>query len=358
MKYIKAVKDGFELINRNWQLVLIQAGMFFLSIVLFFIIVGIPLAIAFIIFGIDLTGLTNISDIFSTLRGPSEILSKYLGFLLFILASVILYILVATVFGIYIFGGSIGVIGRSIKEKGLKFSTRIFMDEAKRLFLRLLGFTSVIGLIFIAAAFFLGLLGGGIAAIVSFAQSQDSTLALFFGTFFSLILIILALILIIGILSITVYGFAALFFIGSGSFKSIKEAFRFLMKYPNGFWLYTVLFTGYLLAVFLIGLFSYPFTLIPIIGTILSFPYQLFSYIFQTYLGLVIIAIILSYYYAKEFPPEPEEPVIESPIPQPQTEEIFPEQETEPDSAALNEGDKNERDEEADNNSKNANNLS
>ncbi len=128
------------------------------------------------------------------------------------------------------------------------------MDEAKRLFLRLLGFTSVIGLIFIAAAFFLGLLGGGIAAIVSFAQSQDSTLALFFGTFFSLILIILALILIIGILSITLYGFAALFFIGSGSFKSIKEAFRFLMKYPNGFWLYTVLFTGYLFAVFLIGL--------------------------------------------------------------------------------------------------------
>jgi hypothetical protein len=56
----------------------------------------------------------------------------------------------------------------------------------------------------------------------------------------------------------------------------------------------------------------------------------MFSYIFQTYLGLVIIAIILSYYYAKEFPSELEEPVIESPIPQPQTEEIAPEQETGP----------------------------
>ncbi len=127
MKYIEAIKDGFRLINRNWQLVLIQVGMVFISSIGFFIIVGIPLAIAFIIFGIDLTGLTNIRDIFRMLRGPSEILSKYLGLLLLILASFILYILVATVFGIYIFGGSIGVIGRSIKEKGLKFSiSRIY----------------------------------------------------------------------------------------------------------------------------------------------------------------------------------------------------------------------------------------
>src|SRR5512135_2010499 len=116
MKYVESVKDGFELINRNWQLVLMQAGMMFLSVALFFIIVGIPLAIAFIIFGIDLTGITSISDIFSTLRAPSDILSKYIGLLLFILASFILYVLVATVFGIYIFGGSIGIIGRSIQD--------------------------------------------------------------------------------------------------------------------------------------------------------------------------------------------------------------------------------------------------
>ena len=341
MKYVESVKDGFGLINRNWQLVLMQAGMMFLSVALFFVIVGIPLAISFIIFGLDLTGLTSVSDIFNTLRGPSDILSKYIGLLLFILASIILYLLVATVFGIYIFAGSIGIIGRSIQDKLLKFTLRTFMDEAKKLFLRLLGFTSVIGLIFIAAAFFLGLLGGGIAAIVSFAQSQDSTLALFFVTFFSLILIILALIMIIGILSITLYGFAALYFKGTGAFKSIKEAVRFLLQYPNGFWLYTVLFIGYLLAVFILGLLSYPFTLIPIIGTILSFPYQMISYVFQTYLGLVIIATILSYYYAKEFPCEPEA-VVESPASQPETGETVAAEETEPDSSSPDLEDKHE----------------
>ncbi len=321
MKYIEAMNDGFRVINRNWQLVLIQVAMVFVSSIGFFIIVGLPLAVAFIIFGIDLTGFADVRDIFNVLQGPSDIISKYLGLILIILSSVILYILVVTMLGIYLFGGSIGVIGRSIGDKTLKFTVRMFMDESKRLFLRLLGFTSVIGLILIVAAFFLGLLGGGIAAIVSYAQSQDSTLALFFSTFFSLILVIVALMLILGILSITLYGFAALFFKGTGAFRSIKEAAKFLIKYPNGFWLYTVLFIGYLLASFLLILLGYPFTLIPVIGTILSFPYQFILYAFQTYLGLVIIATILSYYHSKEIPAEPAGPVIESPIPEPRGQE-------------------------------------
>ena len=321
MKYIEAIKDGFRLINKNWQLVLIQVGLVFMSSIGFFIIVGIPLAIAFIIFGIDLTALTETRDIFRMLRGPSDIISKYLGLILIVVASFILYILVVSVLGIYLFGGSIGIIGRSIEDKTLKFNIRVFLDQAKRLFLRLLGFTSVIGLIFLVAAFFLGLLGGGIAAIVSFAQSKDSTLALFFSTFFALILLIIALMLILGILSLTLYGFASLFFKGTGAFKSINEAVRFLIKYPNGFWLYTVIFIGYLLASFLLILVGYPFTLIPVVGTILSFPYQLISYAFQTYLGLVIIAIILSYYYSKEIFIEHVEPVVESPVPEPPEQE-------------------------------------
>ncbi len=333
MKYIEAIKDGVRLINRNWQLVMIQVGMLFMSIVGFFIIVGIPLAIAFIIFGVDLTGLADIKDFLRIFRGPSDIISKYLGLIFIIFASFILYILVVAVVGIYIFGGTIGVIGRSLKEKTLKFTMRLFLDEAKRLFLRLLGFISVICFFFIIAFFFLGILGGGIAALVSYAQSQDSTLALFFVTFFSLILVVIALILILGILSITLYGFAALYFKGTGAFKSINEAGRFLIKYPNGFWLYTVLFIGYLLASFFLGLLSYPFTLIPLIGTILSFPYQLISYVFQTYLGLMIIATILSYYYSTEIYFEPVESIIESPIPQTPEEEEKPAQDTDTSSA-------------------------
>jgi hypothetical protein len=325
MTYTDIIKNGFRLINRNWPLVLIQLGMVFLTSIGFFIIVGIPLAIAFIIFGIDLTELTDMRDVFKIFRGPSVIMSKYLGLFLIVLASFLLYLLLITLVGIYVFGGSIGVLGRSLKDASLKFSMRTFFDEAKKIFLHLLSFTSVIGLILIVIAFFLGMLGGGIAAIVSYAQSQDSTLALFFGTFFSLILLVIALVLIIGILSVTLYGIAALFFKDTGALQSLKLATQFLTKHPNAFWLYTILFVGYLISSFLLILLGYPFTLIPIIGTILSFPYQIIYYAFETYLGLMIIATILSYYYTTEFPSEPVEPNMESPIPQP--EEPQPEEE-------------------------------
>ena len=317
MSYFEAIKDGIRLVNKNWQLVLIQLSMVFVGSIGFFIIVGIPLAIAFIIFGIDLTELANMKDLFRVLREPSDILSKYLGIFLIILSSFLLYIALVALLGIYVFGGAIGVIGNSIKERSSRFTAHLFFGEAKKLFLRLLGFTSIIGVLFIIAAFLLGVLGGGIAALVSFAQSQDSTLALFFGTFFSLILIAIAVVLILGILSLTLFGIASLFFKETGPLDSIKAAIRYMLGHPDAFWLYAILFAGYLIASFLLILLSYPFTLIPIIGTILSFPYQLISYAFETYLGLLIIATILTYYFSTEFPAQPLEPEGESPATQP-----------------------------------------
>ncbi|MBI5188357.1 MAG: hypothetical protein HZA07_04715 [Nitrospirae bacterium] len=300
MTYIEAIKDGFKVVHRNWQLVLVQLGMVIVSCIGFFIIVGIPLAVAFIIFGIDLTGLTEIKDIFRVLKGPSEIISRYFGLVLIVIVSFLLYILIAVTFGIYVFGGSVGVIGRALREKSLKFSMHTFFHEARKLFTHMLGFTAIIGIILIAAAFVLGVLGGGIAAIVSFAKSQDSTLALFLGMFFSLILILIALSLIISILTVTLYGIAVLFFKNTGPMKSIEEAVRYLFRHPDAFWLYSILFAGYIIASFLFILLSYSFKMIPVIGVILSLPYQLFSYIFQSYLSLVVIAITFAYYYSTE----------------------------------------------------------
>lgn len=332
MTFVDALRDGFRLVNRNWQLVLIQLSMVFVSSIGFFIIVGIPLAIAFIIFGIDLTGLSNMKDVFRMLREPSDIISRYLGLFLIVLSSFLIYVTLVALIGIYVFGGTIGVIGNSIRERALKFNVHMFFEEAKRLFLRLLGFTSVIGIIFIIAAFFLGILGGGIAALVSFAQSQDSTLALFIGAFFSLLLIIVAVVLILGILSITLYGIACLFFKWTGPMSSIKAATQYLFRHPDAFWLYVLLFLGYLLASFLLILLSYPFTLLPIIGAILSFPYQIISYAFETYLGLIIIATILTYYYSTGIPEVPDEPVIESPLPETAVEDEKTEQDSGADS--------------------------
>src|SRR4030067_402376 len=67
MVYIEAIKEGFRLVNRVWPLVLVQLSMMFISGIGFFVFVGIPLAVAFILFSIDLTGITE-KDIFQLLK--------------------------------------------------------------------------------------------------------------------------------------------------------------------------------------------------------------------------------------------------------------------------------------------------
>ena len=317
MRYIEVIKEGFRVMHRIWQLLLVQLGMVILSGIGFFVFVGIPLAITFVIFSIDLTGIAQIEDIFRLFKGSSDILSRYFGLVLIVVGGLLMYIILAATFSIYVFAGSVGVIGKALQDKTLKFSMPLFLSEAKRLFLPMLGFTSIVGAIFVAVAFVLGIMGGGVMALVTFVKSQDSTLALFLSFFFSLLLIIIALIVLLGILSITMYGIAALVMKGLGPMKSLREAAHYVVRHPNAFWLYALLFGGYIFVSFLLVLLGYPFNLIPMIGTILSFPYQIISSGFQTYIGLSIIAALFAYYYSTEVPKEiPGEPVVESPAPQ------------------------------------------
>jgi len=306
MTYTDAVKSGFRLINRNWQLVALQAGMMIANCIGFFVIVGIPLGIAFIIFGLDLTGLAEARDIMGMLRHPSELFSKYIGLVLIVLCSFLLYLLIVTTAGIFVFAGSVGSVGRAVLDPLRKFSMKVFFAEAKKLFMPMMWFSLVIGLVFIAIAFLLGLFGGGVAAIVQIAKSQDSTLALFLGIFFSLVLALCAIIVILGAIAVTVYGIAVLFFKTEGAVRAFRDAVVFLWNRQSAFWLYVVLFFVYIIASFILMLFTYPFNLIPIIGTIISFPLQLASYIVQSYIGLAILATIFIYYYEAEIrKPEP-----------------------------------------------------
>ena len=300
MTYSQAIRSGLRLVNSRLQLVAIQAGLMLFNCIAFFIMVGIPLGIAFIIFGLDLTGLAQMKDVFGMLRNPAELLSKYFGLVLIVLLSLLVYIVLVTTLGLYVFGGAVGFIGRSILEPDLKFSMRGFFAEAKKLFFPIMWFSLVAGVVFIFIAFILGLFGGGVAAIVSAAKSHDSTLALFLGIFFSLLVILVGVSLVLVGIAVTVYGIAALFFKGKGATKSFMEGFRFVWDHQNAFWLYVILLIAYVIVSFFVMLVVYPFNLIPIIGTIISIPFQLLSYVVQGYLGLVIIAIVLTYYYELE----------------------------------------------------------
>jgi hypothetical protein len=315
MTFAEAIRTGFHAINRRMQLVGVQAALMIINCVSFFVVVGIPLGIAFVIFGLDLTGLTQAKDIFNIFSSPSDFIAKYLWLVLMVVTSILIYFLFVTTLGLYVFSGSAGIVGRSILEPSAPFSMKRFFSEARQFFFPLMWYTCLISLIFLAIAFMLGLFGGGIAAVVSAAKSQDSTLALFLGIFFSLVLALTAISLLLVILAITVYGIVVLFFRREGSWKAFKDACTFLWKHQHAFWLYTLLFLGYIVVSFFAMLISYPFHLIPIIGTIISFPLQLVSYMVQGYLGLVVLAVVFTYYYELEMKkPEAEiaEPAMDS----------------------------------------------
>ena len=300
MTFAEAIRTGFHTINKRLQLVGVQAVLMIVNCFSFFLVVGIPLGIAFVIFGLDLTGISNTKDVFSMLTSPSGLIMKYLWLVLGVVVFILFYILLITALGLYVFSGSAGVVGRSILDPSLPFSMKQFFAEAKQFFFPLMWYSLLASLVFLAIAFMLGLFGGGIAALVSAAKSQDSTLALFLGIFFSLVLALLAIAVILVFLAVTVYGIAVLYFRREGSWKAFREACAFLRKRPDAFWLYALVFVGYICGSFVVMVLSYPFHLIPIIGMIISFPLQLLSYMVQGYLGLVVLAVVFGYYYELE----------------------------------------------------------
>lgn len=300
MTIIESIKNGFSTVNRNWQLVLIQTGAMIAGFAGFFLLVGIPLAIAFIIFGldlIDLTEMSHIGNVLRTFKDPAGILSKYFGLIVLVLVSFLIYISALLFLGIFVFAGSIGVISRSLRDRKEVFHIKRFFSEGRKLFFPLLSFTTIIGMVFIVMAFILGIFGGVIASIVSVAKEQEAVLGLFVGIFFSFILFVVGIALILGVLAVAVYGIAGITMKGVRSFASLREAVIYLYRHPKAFYLYGIIFGGYVMITLFVLFLGYPIKAIPFLGPLMSFFYQFGIYIFQGYIGLVMMATIFSYYY-------------------------------------------------------------
>jgi hypothetical protein len=303
MTFSEAIKGGFSLINKRWQLVAVQIGMILINCFVLFIMVGIPLVIALILFGLDLTSLVEKRELLGMLQNPSYLFTKYLGLMLIIASSILLYILFATTLWLYVYSGTAGMIGRSLLEPSLKFSMSAFFSEAN---FPLMWFFLIVSLVFLGIILIIGLFGGGTAALVSIAKSQDSTLALFLGIFFSSVILLISLSMIFVALAVTMYGIAALFFKKEGAIKAFKDAVSFLWNSQHALWLYILLVVCYVLASIIMMFITYPFQIVPVVGTIFSLPLQILSSIVQTYLSLVLTAVIFVYYFDSEIKgPEP-----------------------------------------------------
>lgn len=296
MTHISAIKEGINTVNKNWHLLVVQLVTLVLSGMSFFIIVGMPIAIAFILFGLDLTEILRLKDLVSVFRGSAELLNKYFAMALIILFSLLIYLSFVLVVWVYALGGTIAILAGSILKEIDKFSLKIFFSEGKRLFFSLAMFSSFIGFLFIAIAFFLGLLVGGASSVIDIAKSYEATLGLFISFFCSLLLMSAGIALILPTLSVAAYGVAHIAFYKSRFLTAIKEAAKYLYSRPSAVGFYTVLLFGYMVIGFIVILIGAPLTFIPLIGPLLALPYQLIIYIVQGYLSLVMLASIFHYY--------------------------------------------------------------
>ncbi len=297
MRYLDIIKEGISIINHSWQLVFLHLISAVVSFLCFFLIIGIPISIAFIIFGLDLTEILRSKDVIEVIRHSLNLLKKYFVMALLVITSIIIYF--SAVFSLWLFtiAGSVGTIAKIIKEETSKYTFKIFLTEGKRLFLPIFGYSTIIGVFLLFLAFLLGLLGGGISSIIEITKSKEAVLALFLGIFFSAIIFITGLFLIVLILSITVYGIANIAFEKKSPLRAFKQTIIYLYSHPMAIVFYSFLLASSLIVIFIILLFGTPIILIPILGPILSPLYQILSILLQAYINLVILASAFLYLY-------------------------------------------------------------
>jgi len=228
MSFIPIIKQGINTIHRNWQLVLIQFASVILSCISFFVVVGIPIFIAFVMFGLDLTEILRFKDLVSVFKGSAELLQRYFLMAIVIILSFLIYLSFIIILWIFTIGGTIGIIKNSILGETGGFTFRAFLNEGKTLFFPVFLFSSIISMIFLALTFILGLLGGGAAAVIEGAKTYEATLALFLGVFFSLVLLSIGIFLILVTLSITTYGMANLSFNRYRTMDTLRDTVRYL----------------------------------------------------------------------------------------------------------------------------------
>ena len=307
MNYFSIIKEGVSVANKNWQLILVQFLFMFLGFVSLLVIVGIPLAVAFVIFGLDLTEILRQRDLIGVFQIAAAMLQKSLPIVLFVILGFILYVAAIIAMWIFAFAGTIGSIAKTILN-GQKFSMRFFWAEAKRLFFPVFIFSNMVGFGFAVLAMVMGILSASAQKIISIAETQEATLAVFLSIFFFLVLLSAGLFLFFVTIEMTFYGCGYLVFNRPRPFKVFRQIASYLYRHPSAHLLIGILVFGYLAAGSIVVTITSLLALIPTVGPALAMPFQFLSQAAHGYVSLVILASIFLFYYRTGYLPSLPEP--------------------------------------------------
>ncbi len=289
---IEYIKEGFRLAHKNYQLILIQIAVTLIIFIGFMLFVFVPLAIAFVFFGIDLSRTADFLDIF---KNPEPYISRYLGLIVLIFATFVVYICFASILSIFALSGILGVLRSSFLNRQYKLSLSSFFKEGRSLFSSVLGFAFILLLALIAVSFILGALAG-IGFSVTNIYTENSFPSLFIAYFLGLLVIFIGILIAFGFIAVSAYALTIIVVERTRTLDAFRMSFNFLKKKPSALLFYAVIALGYMIIDFMLIIMNYPFTLIPLIGTFLNIPYTMLSYILLNYLLIVASGSLIVFY--------------------------------------------------------------
>ncbi|MBF0344411.1 MAG: hypothetical protein HQL06_09305 [Nitrospirae bacterium] len=294
MTFTDSFKKGFEVVNKNWAVVAIQLTAIFITLTGFVILIAVPLVLAVVVFGSNLSGILNN---FSIEHLASLLTSKHLTIAILLALLFTLYMIIVMLILFFLYGASCGVLARSIKDPHYEFTINGFYVEGKRMFFPLLGYNTVIGLIATAEVIALIVCYFPVSFLIENTSENSSQMANFLEIFAVLISLTVLFFLVSGTLSVTVYGTAILALRGGGVFQTVKASVLFIINKPSAYWFYLVCILGFLGCSLAMMMFGFIISMLPYVGKVLSIPFQLLLQVAQSYMGFLVIASVFSYYY-------------------------------------------------------------
>ncbi len=291
---LESIKEGFNLANQNLQLVLIRITVTIINLVSFFIFLAVPLVIAVLYMGFDLA---HAGQLLPYLVGnPFEFISRYLGLILLIGSSFLLYLTFVSILFLYVLGGTLGVLRASTENIGYKFSLSSFFMEAKQNFGRLFRLIFFVFLgctaLFIALAVF----GGIFIVIVQVLTAGRGVMEVFFNSFLMVSITTFSIIYILACLVFSAYSMVISVTNGTDSMDCIKRTFDFLKQKPGAFLFFFILLIGGGSVNFMFFILKMPFSMVPVLGQMMNIVLTLFSAVFQSYIVIVIWSSLIAYY--------------------------------------------------------------
>ena len=288
------IKEGFLLTNRNLPLVFIKIIASIINTGGVFLFIAIPIMVAVTYLGFDIERLRDIIP--ALINNPFEFISNYMILLALIILSILFYIVLSSLFLLYVFGGVLGTLRLSIVEPDFRFSLRTFFTEAGMSFGRLIRLLSLLSLIALPFGFFL-IVSNGIS--IFFYRSITPDLGFtdtFLRTFMAVLIFIFSLIIGFTGLTVGVYSFIISVAEKKGAFSSISGAFQFVRERPGAVLFYLLLIVMILTLSMILYVFQMPLHLNPTGGILTGISIYILNLLFQSYISVVIWSSLLAFY--------------------------------------------------------------